>query len=149
MGDGIGNSSILVIDDDSYLLSAIGQTLQLSGYQPELQSDGEAALAKLQQGLSCFAVITDIRMPRMDGLELLAAIRQLDGELPVIMITGHGDVVMAVQAMRQGAYDFLEKPVEAGTGEQGLAGSAQQAQGEFLSWYGRQPSIDAAAISVH
>ncbi len=108
----IEGACILVIDDDRYLLSAIGQTLKLSGYQPELQGDGETALTKLRQGLSCSAVITDIRMPRMDGLELLAAIRQLDGELPVIMITGHGDVVMAVQAMRQGAYDFLEKPVD-------------------------------------
>ncbi len=112
MDDGIEDASILVIDDDSYLLSAIGQTLQLSGYQPELQSNGEAALGRLRQGLSCSAVITDIRMPRMDGLELLTAIRELDNELPVIMITGHGDIVMAVQAMRQGAYDFLEKPVD-------------------------------------
>ncbi len=108
----IENASILVIDDDSYLLSAIGQTLKLNGYQTELQSDGEAALTKLRLGLSCSAVITDIKMPRMNGLELLAAIRKLDNELPVIMITGHGDVIMAVQAMRQGAYDFLEKPVD-------------------------------------
>ncbi|PIE73660.1 MAG: hypothetical protein CSA20_02065 [Deltaproteobacteria bacterium] len=115
MDNEINEASILVIDDDSYLLSAIGQTLKLSGYLPELQSDGEAALARLRQGLSCSAVITDIRMPHMDGLELLAAIRELDPELPVIMITGHGDVVMAVQAMRQGAYDFLEKPVDEDT----------------------------------
>ncbi len=112
MQNEVENARILVIDDDSYLLSAIGQTLRLNGYQPELQSDGEAALVKLRQGFSCSAVITDIRMPRIDGLELLEAIRKMDRELPVIMIIGHGDVVMAVQAMRLGAYDFLEKPVD-------------------------------------
>jgi two-component system C4-dicarboxylate transport response regulator DctD len=55
-------------------------------------------------------VVSDIRMPGMDGLELLAELHGQDPELPVLLITGHGDVPLAVQAMRAGAYDFLEKP---------------------------------------
>jgi two-component system C4-dicarboxylate transport response regulator DctD len=104
-------NSILVVDDDQYLLSAIGQTLMLNGYQPDLQASPLTALEKIKN-TQYMAVIADIRMPVMDGMQLLAAIGEVDRDLPIIMITGHGDVALAVRAIRAGAYDFLEKPVD-------------------------------------
>jgi two-component system C4-dicarboxylate transport response regulator DctD len=104
-------STILVVDDDQYLLSAIGQTLMLNGFAADLQANPFTALAQVK-ATAYMAVIADIRMPGMDGMQLLAEIARFDRDLPIIMITGHGDVALAVQAIRAGAYDFLEKPVD-------------------------------------
>lgn len=103
--------TILVVDDDQYLLSAIGQTLRLNGYDADLLANPVKALEAVKISFY-MAVIADIRMPVMDGMQLLAEIGRMDRDLPVIMITGHGDVALAVQAIRAGAYDFLEKPVD-------------------------------------
>ncbi|MEM6406551.1 MAG: sigma-54 dependent transcriptional regulator, partial [Pseudomonadota bacterium] len=105
----IQKSPVFFIDDEPAVRQANVQTLQLDGYTVHDFAGAAAALTRL----SCDwpgVVISDIRMPQMDGLALLARIRQIDLELPVILITGHGDVAMAVQAMRDGAYDFIEKP---------------------------------------
>lgn len=102
---------ILVIDDDKYLLSAIGQTIVLNHFEAELFSSSSAALDKLGKG-GYDAVVTDIRMPVIDGMQLLDRVMTMDQELPVIMITGHGDIALAVEAMKKGAYDFLQKPVD-------------------------------------
>ena len=118
----VSNPAILVVDDDQYLLSAIGQTLALNGYQAELQANPLAAIELIQARAFC-AVIADIRMPVMDGMQLLAKLHSLDADLPVIMITGHGDIALAVEAIRAGAYDFLEKPVD----EEILLASLQRA----------------------
>ena len=115
-------NSILIVDDDQYLLSAIGQTLMLNGHRADLQASPLAAL-ELARSNSYMAVIADIRMPVMDGMQLLAEIGKVDRDLPMIMITGHGDVALAVQAIRAGAYDFLEKPVD----EEVLLASLQRA----------------------
>ncbi len=103
---------VMVVDDDQYLLSAIGQTLQLNGYPTVLQSNPVTALEQIKQDISLSAIIADIRMPVLDGMQLLAGIQAVDPDLPVIMITGHGDISLAVQAIKSGAYDFLEKPVD-------------------------------------
>ena len=103
--------NILVVDDDPYLLMAIGQTLTLSGYQVDTFTSPLEALEK-QKKTTYAAIITDIKMPAMDGLQFLAHVRAQDLELPVIMITGHGDVALAVTAIKSGAYDFLQKPVD-------------------------------------
>ena len=58
-------------------------------------------------------MVTDLKMPRMDGLELLRHTREIDADIPIIIVTGHGDIAMAVQAIRDGAYDFIERPYEA------------------------------------
>jgi two-component system C4-dicarboxylate transport response regulator DctD len=100
---------VFFIDDEPAVRQANVQTLQLGGYAVQDFSRAEAALARLDHAWPG-VVISDIRMPQMDGLTLLEKIRQLDPTLPVILITGHGDVAMAVQAMRDGAYDFIEKP---------------------------------------
>lgn len=100
---------VILIDDDPHLRQALSQTLDLAGLKilPLAQAQGLAAqLGRDWPGV----VVSDIRMPGMDGLELLAELHAQDPELPVLLITGHGDVPLAVQAMRAGAYDFLEKP---------------------------------------
>ncbi|AEV60337.1 Fis family transcriptional regulator [Pseudomonas ogarae] len=100
---------VVLIDDDPHLRQALSQTLDLAGLKilPLAEAKGVAAqLPRDWPGV----VVSDIRMPGMDGLELLSELHAQDSELPVLLITGHGDVPLAVQAMRAGAYDFLEKP---------------------------------------
>ena len=106
-----GTAPLLVVDDDLYLLAAIKQTLTLGGYAVATFHDPEKALAAISEN-SYSAVIADIKMPKMDGIELFRHIQDIDTELPVILITGHGDVEMAVSAIKKGAYDFLQKPVD-------------------------------------
>ena len=104
---------LLVVDDDPYLLLALRQTLELAGYTADTFANPLEALAAVQSGKQGFAaVLADIRMPGMDGMALLAKLKALDPDLPVILITGHGDVAMAVKAVKEGAYDFLQKPVD-------------------------------------
>ena len=100
---------IILNDDDPHLRQALYQTLDLAGLKvlPLAQASGLGErIGRDWPGV----VVSDIRMPGMDGLELLAQLHAQDPELPVLLITGHGDVPLAVQAMRSGAYDFLEKP---------------------------------------
>ena len=100
---------VILIDDDPHLRQALYQTLDLAGLKvlPLAEANGLAErIGRDWPGV----VVSDIRMPGMDGLELLAQLHGQDPELPVLLITGHGDVPLAVQAMRAGAYDFLEKP---------------------------------------
>ena len=108
------SKQILVVDDDQYLLAAIGQTLVLSGYRVDLEVNPLVAVEKIhdRSATPYLVVIADIRMPHLDGVQLLEKVRLFDPDLPVIMITGHGDIALAVQAIRNGAYDFLEKPVD-------------------------------------
>ena len=100
---------VILIDDDPHLRQALHQTLDLAGLHvlPLAEANGLAErIGRDWPGV----VVSDIRMPGMDGLELLTQLHGQDPELPVLLITGHGDVPLAVQAMRAGAYDFLEKP---------------------------------------
>lgn len=102
-------AQVVLIDDDPHLRQALSQTLDLAGLEVASLGDARDLAARLPadwQGV----VVSDIRMPGIDGLELLQQLRARDSELPVILITGHGDIQLAVQAMRAGAYDFLEKP---------------------------------------
>ena len=100
---------ILLVDDEEHIRIAAGQALELSGYKVIAVETAEAALNILEQGWSGI-LVTDINLPRMDGLALMQRAIALDANLPVILITGHGDISMAVNAMRDGAYDFIEKP---------------------------------------
>jgi two-component system C4-dicarboxylate transport response regulator DctD len=102
-------NSVIVVDDEAPIREAIQQWLSLSGFTVQTFSRGEECLARLPEHFPG-VVLTDVRMPGMSGLELLAQLQARDKDLPVILLTGHGDVPMAVQAMRDGAYDFLEKP---------------------------------------
>ncbi|MDR2548694.1 MAG: sigma-54 dependent transcriptional regulator [Desulfobulbus sp.] len=102
---------ILVVDDDLYLLAAIKQTLALNGYAVQTYGNPLEALARIDEN-TYSAVLADIRMPEMDGLVLLERILAEDPDLPVILITGHGDISLAVEAVKKGAYHFLQKPVD-------------------------------------
>ncbi len=102
-------NSVIVVDDEASIRGAVEQWLNLAGFDVQLFARAQDCLERLP-GHFPGVVITDVRMPGMDGLGLLQALQARDPELPVILLTGHGDVPMAVQAMRDGAYDFLEKP---------------------------------------
>jgi len=101
--------SVLFVDDERAVRLAGQQALELADFEVTACDGAERALRLLGRDWpGC--LVTDVRMPQMDGLELMERALALDSELPVILITGHGDVPMAVEAMRRGAYDFLEKP---------------------------------------
>ena len=102
---------VAIIDDEKDIRESISQWLTLTGYETDIFSDADSALKIIGKGYPG-VVITDIRMPGLGGMELLKRLSHLDPQIPVILITGHGDVPMAVEAMRIGAYDFLEKPFE-------------------------------------
>ena len=102
---------VYLIDDEESMRLAVSQWLSLAEYQVESFSGGAAALDQLSENFDG-VVISDIRMPGMDGMELLEKVIRLDREIPVVLITAHGDIPMAVTAIRRGAYDFLEKPFE-------------------------------------
>jgi two-component system C4-dicarboxylate transport response regulator DctD len=100
---------VIIVDDDDMVRFSCKQTLQLAGFDAMALASAEQALAVLDRDFNG-VILSDVRMPGLDGFELLARIRLIDPELPVIHLTGHGDVGMAVEAMREGAYDFLQKP---------------------------------------
>ncbi|MCE7763704.1 response regulator [Pseudomonas putida] len=102
-------NSVIVVDDEASIRTAVEQWLSLSGFSVQLFARAEECLAHLPQHFPG-VIISDVRMPGMDGLQLLERLQADDPDLPVILLTGHGDVPMAVEAMRNGAYDFLEKP---------------------------------------
>lgn len=100
---------VFLVEDDPAVRMGSAQALSLAGLSVQSFADAESALAALareQPG----AVVSDVRLPGKDGIALLHELQQRDRELPVILVTGHGDVAMAVQAMRDGAHDFIEKP---------------------------------------
>lgn len=100
---------ILFVDDEEDLRLSTTQALDLAGFEVRDFANPERVLELAGFGFAGI-VITDIRMPGMDGLTLMNRVHELDRDIPVILVTGHGDVQLAVRAMREGAYDFLEKP---------------------------------------
>jgi two-component system C4-dicarboxylate transport response regulator DctD len=102
-------NSVMVVDDEASIRTAVEQWLSLSGFSVQLFSRAEDCLNQLPEHFPG-VILSDVRMPGMDGLALLEQLQTRDADLPVILLTGHGDVPMAVDAMRNGAYDFLEKP---------------------------------------
>ncbi|RGP56048.1 sigma-54-dependent transcriptional regulator [Pseudomonas abyssi] len=100
---------IFFIDDDASIRQAITQTLALEGLPVRAFADGASALAELNADFPGI-ILCDYHMPGMDGLAVLQAVRACDDSIPLIILTGQGDISTAVAAMRQGAYDFIEKP---------------------------------------
>ncbi|MBP4042150.1 MULTISPECIES: sigma-54-dependent transcriptional regulator [Aeromonas] len=103
-------ANVLLVDDDEDVLESYCHLLRLSGYQPRATTSPHEALELLASQWPG-VVVSDIYMPAMNGMELLTRVHEIDAEIPVIMITGHGDIPLAVKAVKQGAFDFLEKPL--------------------------------------
>jgi len=101
--------SVLLIEDDLGVQLAAAQTLRLGGFEVRCCTSAEEALTHLKPDFPGI-VISDVRLPGRDGLALLREVHRADPELPMTLVTGHGDVAMAVEAMRDGAWDFIEKP---------------------------------------
>lgn len=104
------NFTILVIDDEKNIREGLSAALELEGYSVRLAADGREGLAQIEKG-DIDLVITDLRMPGISGEEVLARVRGESPGIPVIVLTGHGSIDTAVDAMRNGAYDFLTKPL--------------------------------------
>ncbi len=100
---------VIFVEDDATVRRSLTQTLELAGIEVVACGSAEAALPHLWSGLQGI-VISDIQLPGMDGMQLLEHMATVNPTIPVILITAHGDVSLAVQAMRAGAYDFIEKP---------------------------------------
>jgi len=102
---------VLVVDDEQSLRKVLAATLSREGYEVQVASDGEEALLLLERD-GADVVVTDLVMPRMDGLSLLRRVVQKHPDIPVIVVTAHGKVDSAVEAMKAGAFDFVTKPFE-------------------------------------
>ncbi|MHC4893099.1 MAG: sigma-54-dependent transcriptional regulator, partial [Planctomycetota bacterium] len=113
---GAAGPTVLVVDDESDVRQALEMILRYEGFEVWTAKGGQQALARLDEelarGQTADLVLSDVKMPGMDGLELLAALGERPQSPPVVMISGHADIATAVEAVRRGASDFLEKPLE-------------------------------------
>lgn len=116
---------VVLVDDDAELLAATRQTLELAEFAVSSFERAETALSAIDAGFQG-VVVSDIRMPGMDGLQLFERLRTVDADIPVILITGHGDIPMAVQAIHDGVYDFIAKPFAADRLAQSVARAAEK-----------------------
>lgn len=105
------DASVIFVDDDPHIRQAIAQTLTLEDLSIACFEDAQSGLESISQDYEG-VVLCDYNMPGMDGLEMLDRIRAMDETIPVIILTGQGDISTAVTAMQQGAYDFIEKPFD-------------------------------------
>jgi len=103
------HAEILIIDDEAGIRDLLTQELKSVGYSTDASGDGEAALAKMQ-AKKFQVILCDLNMPKMNGLETLEEIRKIDPDAEVIMMTGYATIETAVEAMKKGAYDFVQKP---------------------------------------
>ncbi|MEQ9333654.1 response regulator [Thalassobaculum sp.] len=113
-------STVALVDDDPGVLDALGTLLASRGHAVDRYANATDFLAAPP---ACGCVLSDVRMPGLNGLELLASLQAAGDPRPVILLTAHGDVEMAVRALKQGAFDFIEKPFE----EERLLGAVAKA----------------------
>jgi len=112
-GRGSEQPRVLIVDDDPALLQALPQALQLRMAEATVETADSAAVALDRIAARDYdAIVTDIKMPGMDGLALLAEIRRRQPDTPILIITGHGEYDLSVRALRGGAYDFIQKPID-------------------------------------
>jgi len=104
-------ANILVIDDEKSIRGTMKEILEYEGHTVDTAEDGPAGLEKIKEG-KFEIVFCDIKMPNMDGMEVLDKLMEMGVDLPVVMISGHGNIDTAVEAIKKGAYDFIEKPLD-------------------------------------
>lgn len=102
-------SNILIVDDEKAIRKTLGEILSYEGYKMDEAGDGEEALKRFKEK-SYDVVLCDIKMPKMDGIEFLERAREINPDTPIIMISGHGTIETAVEAVKKGAYDYISKP---------------------------------------
>jgi signal transduction histidine kinase len=144
----INTPHILIVDDDRALLQALPHTLAIwiSGVQVDTSDSAQRALELIQEH-DYDVIVSDIKMPGMDGLALLAKIQELRPETPTLLITGHGEHQLAIQALRGGAYDYIQKPID----RDDFVASLQRAmQTHHLRWQvkGLLLSLELHALSL-
>ena len=103
---------ILVVDDQQQVANTVVEIMSRAGYSATAAYGGMEAVKRFQEGGDYQLVITDLKMPEVNGMDLLKSIKGIDAKVPVIVVTGHGTVKKAVEAIKIGAYDFIEKPVD-------------------------------------
>ncbi len=104
-------SKILIVDDEAAIRSALKEVLEYEGFSISEAPDGETAL-KMVLNESFDLIFCDIKMPKLDGLDFLSELKKEEIQVPVVMITGHGTIDTAVEAIKRGAYDFIQKPLD-------------------------------------
>lgn len=104
-------AKILVIDDERSIRNTLSDILGLEGHKVEVAEDGEQGFRKASE-TKFDAVFCDIKMPKMDGMEVLAKLHDSFPELPIVMISGHGDIDTAVESIKKGAFDYIQKPLD-------------------------------------
>jgi DNA-binding NtrC family response regulator len=104
-----GMSNILIVDDEKAIRKTLGEILSYEGYKMDEAGDGEEALKRFKEK-AYDVVLCDIKMPKMDGIEFLERARESNPDVPIIMISGHGTIETAVEAVKKGAYDYISKP---------------------------------------
>lgn len=140
---------VLLVDDDEDVRESTVQALQLAGFEVLSVASVESARAHIRPGAP-LVVVSDVRLPGVSGTDWLPQIRMVDPELPVILVTGHGHIAMAVAAMREGAYDFIEKPftrerlaaiVRHAVEQRQLALRVRELRDTLENWHGIQSAL--------
>ena len=132
--------TVHLVDDDAAIRRSVGFMLKTSGHRVETYESGSALLRRAGE-LEPGCILLDIRMPGMDGLEVQQALQEKGVNLPVIIMTGHGDVALAVKAMKAGAVDFIQKPFE----KDALLGSLEEG---YLRLLRKEATADRARDAV-
>lgn len=135
-----GRPQVWVVDDDPAVRTALGRLLRTTALGVETFGSGPELLARLAQARPRCLVL-DVAMPELTGLDLLHLLHELGEPIPVIFVTGEGDVVSSVEAMKGGAIDFLEKPVDADA----LLGAVMRGLAQEAEWRRAREGIDQAA----
>ena len=106
----MSRAKVLLVDDEEEFISTLAERLALRGIQADTATDGESALNKIEAEIPDLVVL-DVRMPGLDGLEVLKRIKIISSRIPVILLTGYGSTKEGIEGMRLGAFDYLMKPI--------------------------------------
>ncbi len=144
----MSNGEVFIVDDDWAVGDALSIVLSLEGYQPKTFAEGQAFLAAARARTPA-CIILDVHMPGRSGLDILKDLNAQDYPAPILIISGQGDIPMAVEAIKHGAVDFIEKPFDAETVAREREVLAQIRAGASNREAGRQLGISSRTIEVH